>query len=110
MAVVVVVVMLVRVWAAEFLMKEAQLTNIDNMNSVAISRGNAAQGATKRTSHTQRNSETARNRLQLDDVSLLQRGAQEANKKQQQHQVTTSTATTTTIYIYIYMKSVAIFR
>ena len=85
MAVVVVVVMLVRVWAAEFLRKEQQLTNIENMNSVAISRENAAQGATTRTSHTNRKRETARNRLQLDDVSLLQRKEQQANKQQHVH-------------------------
>ena len=66
---VVVVVMIVRVWSVECVRKEQQLTNIENMNSVAISRGNAAQGATTRTSHTNRNRKTARNSLQLDDIS-----------------------------------------
>ena len=82
---VVVVVMIVRVWSVECVRKEQQLTNIENMNSVAISRGNAAQEATTRTSHTNRNRETARNRLQLDDVSLLQREEQQANKQQHVH-------------------------
>ena len=66
MAVVVFVVMLVRVWAAEFLRKEQQLTNIENMNSVAISRGNAAQEATIRASHTTIKRETAKNKLQFN--------------------------------------------
>ena len=79
------------------------------MKSVAISRGNAAQGATKRTSHTQRNSETARNRLQLDDVSLLQREEQQANKQQHVHKGDNIDSNNKN-YIYIYMKSVAICR
>ena len=56
------------------------------MKSVAISRGNAAQGATTRTRHANMNRETARNRVQLDDVSLLQREKEQANKQQQQQQ------------------------
>ena len=55
------------------------------MKSVAISRGNAAQGATTRTSHTNRNRKTARNSLQLDDISLLKRAEQQANKQQHAH-------------------------
>ena len=62
---VVVVVMIVRVWSVECVRKEQQLTNIENMNSVAISRGNAAQEATIRASHTNRKRETAKNKLQF---------------------------------------------
>ena len=62
---VVVAVLIVRVWSVECARKEQQLIKIENMNSVAISRGNAAQEATIRASHTNRNRETPKNKLQF---------------------------------------------
>ena len=53
--------------------------------SVAISRGNAAQEATTRTSHTNRNGKRTRNSLQMDDISLLHREEQQFNKEQHVH-------------------------
>ena len=62
---VVVAVLIVRVWSVECVRKEQQLTNIENINFVAISRGNAAQEATIRASHTNRKTEAAKNKLQF---------------------------------------------